>query len=114
MDAGLLENIPPPAVFYVLSERMSTFDNKPTPDAPVTATPQKSRDVMQLEPDDQKKWLKQRGWALGFRDKVELWRHPETGVRYVFGQAIKMALQDCRLPADYELKPEVNNKKFED
>lgn len=65
-----------------------------------------TKDVMQMEVPDQKKWLEQRGWIPSQRDTIMLWRHPETGVRYVFAQAFKLAMQDCRLPADYQLTPE--------
>lgn len=56
--------------------------------------------------EDKLKWLKQRGWVAVERDKQVLWRDPDYGVSYHFDMAMKKALEECRLPADFELKPE--------
>jgi hypothetical protein len=39
-----------------------------------------------------------------------MWRDPDRGVSYHFAMAMKKALEDCRLPADFELTPEVGRK----
>ena len=63
--------------------------------------------VNTYSPEDQRKWLYQRGWRRSDRaNGVEMWRHPEQGVSYVFTMAMKLAKEDCRLPADYELIPD--------
>lgn len=66
--------------------------------------------------EDKKKWLRQRGWTPVTRplppnspkDAVApiLWRDPDRGVSYHFEMAMKKALDDCKLPGDFELKPE--------
>lgn len=48
------------------------------------------------------KWLEQRGW----KPRGATWVHPETGVPYGFSNALKLAQQDARLPADLELNVE--------
>lgn len=62
--------------------------------------------VNTYSPEDQRKWLYQRGWRRNDRGNVEMWRHPEQGVSYVFAMAMKHAKDDCRLPADFELIPD--------
>jgi hypothetical protein len=54
---------------------------------------------------DKEKWLHQRGWRAIDRNGIVMWRDPERGVSYNFIVAIKMALADCRLPADFNLTP---------
>jgi hypothetical protein len=56
-----------------------------------------------LKPDDQKKWLQQRGWT---EDGLLMWRDPDTGIRYGFPTALAKAKAGCRVPADYELRPQ--------
>jgi hypothetical protein len=58
--------------------------------------------------EDKQKWLKQRGWTPVQRqpDQPTMWRDPDRGVSYHFAMAMKKALEDCRLPADFELRPE--------
>ena len=75
---------------------------------------QASKDVMFLPEAQQKKWLEQRGYIPSIRDNIVMWRHPETGIRYIFTQALKMALQDCRLPADYQLTVELPSRKTDE
>jgi hypothetical protein len=70
--------------------------------------------------EDKKKWLRQRGWTVALRpvppgspegtQPTEMWRDPDRGVSYHFAMAMKKALDECRLPADFELKPDVGRK----
>jgi hypothetical protein len=66
--------------------------------------------------DDKKKWLRQRGWTPAKRpaakeeDSQILWRDPDRGVSYHFEMAMKKALEDCKLPGDFELQPDVGRK----
>lgn len=61
-----------------------------------------NKNVKFLSEADQKKWLTQRNWI----QDGQMWRDPETSIRYVFVAALKKAIDDCRVPADYELKPD--------
>lgn len=58
--------------------------------------------------EDKEKWLRQRGWTPVQRapNQPTMWRDPDRGVSYHFAMAMTKALEDCRLPADFELKPE--------
>jgi hypothetical protein len=57
--------------------------------------------------EDKQKWLRQRGWTPVQRSEtLTMWRDPDRGVSYNFQIAMKKALEDCRLPADFELRPE--------
>jgi hypothetical protein len=68
--------------------------------------------------ENKEKWLRQRGWtpvrrtspAIKEEDAPVLWRDPDRGVSYHFEMAMKKALEDCRLPADFELQPDVGRK----
>lgn len=51
--------------------------------------------------DEQKKWLKQRGW----QPEGPAWRDPETGMSFMFSMALERAKKACRLPYDFELHP---------
>lgn len=64
--------------------------------------------VNTYSPEDKAKWLKQRGWTPVQRapDQPIMWRDPDRGITYHFDVAMKMALEACRLPADFELTPE--------
>ena len=63
-----------------------------------------SKHVDTLNEEDKKKWLRQRNWE---QEDDGLWRDPESGIRYGFLVALKRAKDDCRVPNDFELKPEV-------
>ena len=54
-----------------------------------------------LSKEDQIKWLQQRNWEP---DGL-MWRDPDTGIKYGFDAALKRAIDECRVPADYELHP---------
>lgn len=66
--------------------------------------------------EDKEKWLRQRGWNPVKRpgateaDAQILWRDPDRGVSYHFDMAMKKALDDCKLPGDFELQPDVGRK----
>lgn len=62
--------------------------------------------IIALPPETQEKWIKQRGWQPIQRDKLVLWKDPDSGVPYIFQVAIKKALEACRLPADTDIKPD--------
>ena len=51
-------------------------------------------------PDDKKPlWLKQRGWL----QDGPMWKHPASGIGYNMYFAVKIAKDECRLPADFNL-----------
>jgi len=54
-----------------------------------------------LKPEEQKKWLKQRGWITDGAS----WRDPDLGISFGFAAALDRAKKACRLPADFELRP---------
>lgn len=60
-----------------------------------------NRHINFLNEEDQRKWLVQRGWEP---DGV-MYRDPDTGTRYSFPVALRMAKESCRIPADFELNP---------
>ena len=43
-------------------------------------------------------------------DDQILWRDPDRGVSYHFEMAMKKALDDCKLPGDFELQPDIGRK----
>jgi hypothetical protein len=65
--------------------------------------------------EDKEKWLKQRGWTPVTRSKDApvMWRDPDRGVTYHFGIAFQKAKDDCRLPADFELTPDIEPRRAE-
>lgn len=62
--------------------------------------------VNNLTPDQQKKWLYQRGWREVERNKQTFWRDPDNSVQYIFSMALKRAIDACKLPGDFLLLPE--------
>lgn len=62
--------------------------------------------------EDKHKWLRQRGWTPVKRSETAplMWRDPDRGVSYHFEMAMKKALEDCKLPGDFELLPDVGRK----
>jgi hypothetical protein len=70
------------------------------------------RHVDNISNADKEKWLYQRGWRPVQRTpELKMWRHPETSTSYHFAAAVNLAKQDCRLPADFELTPDVNTAR---
>jgi hypothetical protein len=65
--------------------------------------PNVNKHVRFLTQPDQEKWLKQRGWV---RVGDVVWEEPSSGLRFGFAAAFQRAQDQCRLPADSELKPE--------
>lgn len=64
-------------------------------------------DIYKFSKEDQERWLDQRGWQPSDRTGVRMWRHPETGIPYNHIVALRLALEECKLPADTELNPVV-------
>lgn len=60
-----------------------------------------NKNVDFLSQEDQKKWLKQRGWV----QEGLVWLDPDTRIKYGFVTALAKAKDGCRVPGDYELHP---------
>jgi hypothetical protein len=60
-----------------------------------------SKHVDFMTEEEQKKWLKQRGWL----EEGPSWRDPETGQPLGLYMALERAKKACRLPYDFELHP---------
>jgi hypothetical protein len=58
--------------------------------------------VENLNDEDKKKWLKQRGWMP---EGPATWRDPDTGMSFGFAASVEKARKTCRLPYDFELHP---------
>lgn len=55
-----------------------------------------------LKPKEQQQWLRQRGWV----PEGLVWIDPDTRIKYGFAVALQKAKDGCRVPGDYELRPQ--------
>ena len=58
--------------------------------------------VRMLPPEEQKKWLKQRGWA---NDGGPMFEDPNSRTKYCFPLALKRAIDETKLEQDFYLHP---------
>jgi len=65
-------------------------------------------DIKKQPVEIQRKWLQQRGWQPR---SIHIWVDPDTRIGYWFTVALDRALADCRIESDYELKPEMPDRK---